>query len=121
MINTQHYKKRLLELEEKLTHQTNRDLENGRDDLIDTPGDAGDKSVADVAVDSDFTQAELNSEILQQVQDALRRIEDDTFGKCLVDGGPIEAKRLDAVPWTPYCLKHQTLLEASGRERNWTL
>jgi DnaK suppressor protein len=121
MVNTQAYKKRLLELEKKLTQQTNRDLEDGRDELTDTPGDAGDKSVSDVAVDSDFTQAELNSVILQQVQDALLRIEDGSFGKCLVDGGPIEPKRLDAVPWTPYCLKHQTLLEASGRERNWTL
>jgi RNA polymerase-binding transcription factor len=121
MINIQKYKKRLLDLEKKLSQQTDRDIEDGREDLIDTPGDAGDKSVSDVAVDSEFTQAELNSMILQQVQDALRRIEDGTFGKCLVDGGPIEPKRLDAVPWTPYCLKHQTLLEAAGQERHWTL
>jgi RNA polymerase-binding transcription factor len=121
MINTQRYKKRLLELEKKLTKQTDRDMEDARGELIDTPGDAGDKSVSDVAVDSGFTQAELNSVVLQQVQEALRRIEDGTFGKCLVDGGPIEPKRLDAVPWTPNCLKHQTLLEAAGRERNWTL
>ena len=121
MVNIQRYKKRLLELEKTLTKQTDRDLENGREDLRDTPGDAGDASVSDVAVDSEFTQAELNSTILQQVQDALRRIEDGTFGKCLVDGGSIEPKRLDAVPWTPYCLKHQTLLEAAGRERTWTL
>ena len=120
-MNLQRYKKRLLELEKKLTAQTDRDLENGREDLSDTPGDAGDRSVADVAVDNEFTDAELNSTILQQVQDALRRIEDGTYGKCLADGGPIEPKRLDAVPWTPYCLKHQTLLEAAGRERNWTL
>ena len=121
MINTQRYKKKLLELEKRLSKQTDRDVDSGRDDLRDTPGDAGDASVSDVAVDSQFTQAELNSMILQQVQDALRRIDDGTFGKCLADGGPIEAKRLDAVPWTPYCLKHQTLLEAAGRERNWTL
>jgi DnaK suppressor protein len=121
MIHTQRYKKRLLELEKKLSKQTDRDVEGGRGELIDTPGDAGDRSVSDVTVDSAFTQADLNSMILQQVQDALRRIEDGTFGKCLVDGGPIESKRLDAVPWTPYCLKHQTLLEAAGRERNWTL
>lgn len=121
MIKTERYKKRLLELEKKLTKQTDRDVDEARGELIDTPGDAGDRSVSDVAVDSQFTQAELNSVILQQVQDALRRIEDGTFGKCLVDGGPIEPKRLDAVPWTPYCLKHQTLLEAAGRERNWTL
>ena len=121
MINIQHYKKRLLDLEKQLAEQADRDVEDARGELIDTPHDAGDASVSDVAVESDFTQAELDSMILQQVQDALRRIEQGTFGRCLVDGGPIEPKRLEAVPWAPYCLKHQALLEAAGRERTWTL
>lgn len=120
-MNTQQYKKRLLDLEKRLTRQADRDLENGRGELIDTAHDAGDASVSDVAVDSAFTEAELSSMILQQVQDALRRIADGTFGKCVVDGGPIEPKRLEAIPWTPYCLKHQTLLEAAGSEKTWTL
>ena len=121
MINIQHYKKRLLDLEKKLTAETDHDLEAGRGEMMDTPHDAGDASVSDAAVDSEFSEAELNSTILQQVQDALRRIDDGTFGKCLVDGGPIEKKRLDAVPWAPYCLKHQALLEAAGRQKTWTL
>jgi RNA polymerase-binding transcription factor len=121
MINTQRYKKRLLDLEKQLEERTERDLDDGRGEMIDTAHDQGDASVSDVAVDSEFTEAELNSMILKQVQDALRRIDEGTFGKCLVDGGPIEAKRLEAVPWTPYCLKHQALLEAASRERTWTL
>jgi RNA polymerase-binding transcription factor DksA len=39
----------------------------------------------------------------------------------VVDGGPIEEKRLEAVPWTPYCLKHQKLLEAASQTRTPTL
>jgi DnaK suppressor protein len=46
------------------------------------------------------------------VREALRRIEDGTYGTCIVDGRPIEEKRLHAVPWTPYCLEHQAGLEA---------
>ena len=42
---------------------------------------------------------------------ALRRIEDGTYGRCVVDGEPIDQPRLEAVPWTPYCLKHQSELE----------
>jgi DnaK suppressor protein len=121
MINIQRYKKRLLDLEKQLLEQRERQLENARGELIDTPHDLGDSSVSDVAVDSHFTEAELNSIILQQVQDALRRIDDGTYGRCIVDGGPIEPKRLEAVPWTPYCLKHQALIEAAGREKTWTL
>ena len=71
MINVQKYKKRLLDLEKKLSKQTDRDVEDAREDLIDTPGDAGDKSVSDVAVDSEFTQAELNSIILHLNDDHL--------------------------------------------------
>jgi DnaK suppressor protein len=121
MINVQKYKKRLLQLEKQLEERTERDMESGRGELLDTAHDAGDASVSDVAVGDEFTEAELNSTILLQVQDALRRIDDGTFGKCAIDGGPIEAKRLDAVPWAQYCLKHQALIEASARERNWTL
>ena len=120
-MNTQKFKKRLLDLEKRLTRQADRDLEEGRGEILDTPHDAGDASMSDVLVDSAFTEAELSSVILQQVQDALQRIEDGTFGKCVVDGGPIEPKRLEAVPWTPNCLKHQMMLEAAGRERSWTL
>jgi DnaK suppressor protein len=59
-----------------------------------------------------FSEAELDSTNLQQMRDALRRIDEGTFGRCIVDGEPIEEKRLEAVPWTPYCLKHQEALEA---------
>jgi DnaK suppressor protein len=45
------------------------------------------------------------------VRAALTRIDDGTYGKCVVDGEPIGAKRLESVPWTPYCLKHQAELE----------
>jgi DnaK suppressor protein len=55
------------------------------------------------------------------VRDALKRIEEGTFGKCVVDGGAIEEKRLNAVPWTPYCLKHEQLLEKEHPRRMPTL
>jgi DnaK suppressor protein len=48
--------------------------------------------------------------MLKQVQDAVKRIEDGTFGRCVVDGEEIDAKRLESIPWTSYCLKHEQLL-----------
>jgi RNA polymerase-binding transcription factor DksA len=51
------------------------------------------------------------------VRAALRRIEDGTYGRCVVDGEPIGEKRLEAVPWTPYCLQHQAELEERARIR----
>jgi DnaK suppressor protein len=114
-VNT--YKQRLLELEANLLNHLKRDVASGRDQLIDTAGDAGDASVADEAESEDFTEGELDSATLQQVQAALRRIEDGTFGQCLVDGGPIELKRLNAIPWALYCVRHQKKLEGASQPK----
>jgi DnaK suppressor protein len=111
------YKQRLSDLEASLSNRTTRDIESGREQLIDTAADAGDASVADESESEDFTEGQLDATILQQVQDALRRIENGTYGQCLVDGGPIDPKRLDAVPWAPYCIRHQRLLEAASRPK----
>jgi len=114
-MNVQDYKKRLLELEMRLSTRAAQDRVRGREEGIDDVGDSADASVADVAKSDSFTSAELDATVLQQVRDALKRIDDGTFGQCVVDGGPIEPKRLEAVPWTPYCVKHQQLLEAASR------
>src|SRR5262245_11326787 len=112
------YRQRLLELEASLSKHIRQDVGAGRDQLIDTASDVGDASVADESASEDFSEAELDATILQQVQAALRRIEAGTYGRCIVDGEPIDPKRLDAVPWTPYCAKHQRLLEAASRPKS---
>jgi len=120
-MDIQAYKQRLLDLEARLSNRTARGRERARAQVMDSPGDIGDLSVADEAESEDYTEAELDATVLQQVRDALQRIDDGTFGRCVVDGGPIEPKRLEAVPWTPYCLKHQKLYEAAAQPRTPTL
>jgi DnaK suppressor protein len=114
-MNTQQYKQRLLDFERTLSARIGREADQGREEFIDSPHDAGDASVADERASEEFTEAEHNADVLQQVRDALGRLADGTFGRCIVDGGPIEEHRLEAVPWTPYCLKHATALEAGSR------
>jgi DnaK suppressor protein len=116
-MNVQEYKNRLLALETQLSSRARRGREQAREQVIDSARDAADDSVADESESEDFTEAELDATVLQQVRDALQRIDDGTFGRCIVDGGSIEPQRLEAVPWTPYCLKHQKLLEAASRQR----
>jgi DnaK suppressor protein len=120
-MNVPEFKRRLLELENRLSDRIAHRHEAAREQLLDSPGDMGDASVADEGESENFTEAELDATVLQQVRDALRRIEEGTFGRCVVDGAPIEPKRLEAVPWTPHCLKHQKLLEAASRPRTPTL
>ena len=45
-------------------------------------------------------------EQLRQVEAALERLDSGDFGTCEVDGEPIPADRLEAVPWTTLCVDH---------------
>jgi DnaK suppressor protein len=45
------------------------------------------------------------------VQAALKRIEDGTYGKCIVCGRPIPEKRLEAIPWAARDAEHEAALE----------
>lgn len=111
-MNIQHYQQRLLDLETTLSARIGRAVAEGRRGFIDSSHDVGDASVADEVAAEQFTEAEQDSVTLQQVRDALARVAAGTYGTCVVDGGPIEEQRLDAVPWAAYCLKHEQLRDA---------
>lgn len=76
---------------------------------------SGEAEVRDYTDDATLSQgtsesleeASVLTQTLEQVRDALQRIEDGSYGKCIVCGRPIEPARLEAVPWTPYCLEDQ--------------
>ena len=54
----------------------------------------------------------LNEEhTLQLVEDALKRFDNGTYGVCVVCGREIGAARLEAIPYTPYCLNDAAKLE----------
>jgi DnaK suppressor protein len=110
------YRRRLLKLEQELVERLGREFEAARSAEVDQAA-AGDVAQADELKEEYFALADTDSAVLAQVRAALRRISEGTFGKCLVDGGPIEESRLQAVPWTPYCLKHQREIEERRRLR----
>ncbi len=55
------------------------------------------------------------SNLLRNVRAALRRIDEGTFGVCLHCEEDISPKRLNAVPWTPFCIQCQ---EIADRNQN---
>ncbi len=48
-----------------------------------------------------------NSSLLRQVEDALARIDEGTYGVCDECAQAISPKRLEAVPWASYCISCQ--------------
>lgn len=55
--------------------------------------------------------ASSEQDTLFEIEDALRRIEDGTFGICEMSNEPIEMARLEALPYTRYSVKAQSALE----------
>jgi DnaK suppressor protein len=117
-MDVQKFKRELEAKEKELSKSVQRlDTEARNQGGDDTTADWSDASVNDQQKSEDFEEADVRLETLNEVRDALRRIEQGKFGKCVVDGGPIEEKRLQAIPWTKYCLKHEQEREKKiGRE-----
>ena len=112
-IDTDTFRQRLLELERELVRRIGRDVEAVRESSDNQP-DAADQAVDDELSDEYLVLAQTDTEVLAQVRAALARIDDGTYGGCVVDDQPIDRKRLEAVPWTPYCAKHQQEAEAAS-------
>ncbi len=73
--------------------------------------DRTDAAASDQGTGAASETLSMESRTLEQVQDALKRIADGTYGKCITCGQEIPAARLEAIPWTPYCLDHQGKLD----------
>jgi DnaK suppressor protein len=56
------------------------------------------------------------SNLLRNVRGALARMEDGTFGVCLHCEEDINPKRLNAVPWAPYCITCQEMADRRKEE-----
>lgn len=66
--------------------------------------------------DRDFALSMISSEqdALYEIDEALIRIRDGTYGICELTGKKIEAKRLEAIPWTRFSAAAERQLEKEG-------
>lgn len=71
--------------------------------LVETALDDGDWSVIDLSEDISLKQLSTHRETLLKIDEALRKIDEDTYGKCEDCGEEISEKRLKVIPFTIYC------------------
>lgn len=94
-----------------------REMRGHREHLtIVTESDPVDQ-VCEIA-DRDFAMRGVDRvhSMFQSVESALREIREGTFGVCAQCGHSIPLKRLEAVPWSPYCVHCQERAERLDRE-----
>lgn len=79
------------------------DVKNWRESgFDDDPADAGSASFERETAQSLSLHAR---NLLAQIDDALRRLDEDTYGECVTCGRRIELERLEALPYTTQCME----------------
>ena len=105
------FKKKLEERQQTLRWTVSRTEEDGRVADQDTAQDIADRAASSYTKEFLFSQSNNERQLLQMVETALQRIREGSFGECVNCGSEINAKRLEAVPWTRYCIACQEKME----------
>ncbi|HYN20001.1 MAG TPA: TraR/DksA family transcriptional regulator, partial [Thermoanaerobaculia bacterium] len=102
---------RLLEQRREMYDLYNQDVRAGQESADDGTEDIVDRANNHYNRELMFSLSDTERQRLLQIEDALRRLDEGTYGRCGNCGGQINPLRLDAVPWTRYCIDCQELVE----------
>ena len=105
---------RLLELRERVTGEI---LSINRDSLSQNERDPSLSDQGTETFDREFALNQLSSEqdVLFEIDEAIRRIENGTYGICEMTDEPINIERLEALPYVRHSIKAQSELEKGHR------
>ena len=111
-IDTQRFREALLEERQRVEHAiaTLRDEHPGSlDEEVEEIAATSDNHLAETATatlgrEIDYTLGENSGEVLAQIDAALKRIDDGTYGTCTNCGREIPEQRLEAYPWASLCI-----------------
>ncbi len=106
-MQVERFKQKLLQKEQELVQEISRRRQEALQATEREVRDFGDRATSDQIAGQSLQEETLASDTLTEVRDALQRVADGSYGKCVVCGRQIEAARLEAIPWTPYCLADQ--------------
>jgi DnaK suppressor protein len=111
-----YFKERLETRQEELRQMVSRIEQDGRTVDEDSAQDIADRAASSYTKEFLFHQSNNDRQLLQMVEGALSRMREGTFGECISCGKEINAKRLEAVPWTRNCIECQEKLEQGQLE-----
>lgn len=102
---------KLTEILANVTVMESEALHRDRSDLSNMPIHMADLGTDSYEIDNIIGLVDSERKILAEVNNALSRIEEGTYGICEGRGEPIPKQRLKAIPWARYCVACATLLE----------
>ena len=93
---------RLRTARQSVNHEASMTDETG--DLSTGAGELADSATETYMRELDEGLEENADHLISEVESALQRIEDGTYGTCVVCGKSIGVERLEAVPWATFCI-----------------
>lgn len=108
---------RLIELRDQLLRQMNGLAKESAQEMAGYSLHMADSGTDNF--DRDFALSLLSSDqdAIYEIEEALKRIEKNTYGICELTGKPIPRSRLEAIPWTRFTVQAQAQLEKEGALR----
>ena len=107
----QSYEDALRSKQRELHDSYERDKAAGNASPDDGIQDLADKAASAYSKELNFSLSDGERTLLMQVEEAFNRMNQGTYGACTNCGVTIGEKRLQAVPWTTYCIDCQELQE----------
>jgi DnaK suppressor protein len=104
-------RERLLQQKQEIISMYQQDLRAGQESADDGTEDIVDRANNSYNRELMFSLSDSERQLLLQVEDALRRIDDGVYGNCSNCGRSIAMPRLQAIPWARFCIDCQELAE----------
>ncbi|HEV7766368.1 MAG TPA: TraR/DksA family transcriptional regulator [Thermoanaerobaculia bacterium] len=107
----QAYEDALREKQRELLASFERDKAAGNHQNDDGIQDLADKAASAYSKELNFSLSDTERNLLMQIEEAFVRMKNDAYAVCTNCSTVIGEKRLQAVPWTPFCIDCQELQE----------
>jgi DnaK suppressor protein len=108
---TEKYRRLLEEKKSSLSAEIAKTRSAEEETTEESTQDIADKAVSSYTREFLYSLTDGERGTLLHIDDALGRIEDGNYGFCMNCSTAMTEKRLNAVPWAPYCLDCQELSE----------
>jgi DnaK suppressor protein len=107
----QEFRKMMLEKKERIILKLSEFINESKEVETNIAQDVVDKAESSYTKEFLLSLSDTERDQFMLIDDALRRLDKDDFGLCQLCGREISRKRLEALPWTPYCINCQEKAE----------
>lgn len=104
-------RERLLARKEEIVRMYRADLRSGQESNDSPTEDLVDRANNAYSRELSYSISDAERALVLQIDEALARVEEGTYGRCAHCGRPIAQPRLEALPWARLCIDCAELLE----------